>query len=504
MAAFTYVALSRDGKQKKGVRDADSARAVRQMLREQSLMPMEVAPAAHSESRNEVSSGFSFGRPSLKVADLALITRQLATLVQAGIPLEEALGTVAKQSDKARINGILMAVRAKVLEGYTLADALAAHSILTVGDLLDLPPEALGVDGVISPAEQEQVHTALSRALDDGLRQFDSAAANDWPTLRAQLLGPLDDTGRKLLIAAIGLDEPVQPRQALLQVLGAAHLDDSLDHIRTTLMQCGTGLMRRIEQEIDREFDAFDGVLHAPHAGLGSGISIITKATGDPELGLRLVAFCLPHRCHLHRGFLHGVTPRRFRELLRTLPQLVPQHRLPMAVDEIMSRLADRNAEVPRGVLLHVLRSELRTAIELDGDTGEVAVPDPLTPAARLIEILEDTGEAASLPDLVFAYRERFRFASGQRLMRHLSSNSAFLRIGVDLWALRQWHEQELQDCAELVENIARRISIAESRQKRTATRGGRVGRAHLMARAGPAPSRPTRPHARPRRSLRR
>lgn len=347
----------------------------------------------------------------------------------------------------------------------TLADALAAHSILTVGDLLDLPPEALGVDGVISPAEQEQVHTALSRALDDGLRQFDSAAANDWPTLRAQLLGPLDDTGRKLLIAAIGLDEPVQPRQALLQVLGAAHLDDSLDHIRTTLMQCGTGLMRRIEQEIDREFDAFDGVLHAPHAGLGSVISIITKATGDPELGLRLVAFCLPHRCHLHRGFLHGVTPRRFRELLRTLPQLVPQHRLPMAVDEIMSRLADRNAEVPRGVLLHVLRSELRTAIELDGDTGEVAVPDPLTPAARLIEILEDTGEAASLPDLVFAYRERFRFASGQRLMRHLSSNSAFLRIGVDLWALRQWHEQELQDCAELVENIARRISIAESRQ---------------------------------------
>ena len=124
MAAFTYVALSRDGKQKKGVLDADSARAVRQMLREQSLMPMEVAPAAHSESRNEVSSGFSFGRPSLKVADLALITRQLATLVQAGIPLEEALGTVAKQSDKARINGILMAVRAKVLEGYTLADAL--------------------------------------------------------------------------------------------------------------------------------------------------------------------------------------------------------------------------------------------------------------------------------------------------------------------------------------------------------------------------------------------
>jgi len=49
----------------------------------------------------------------------------MATLVQAGIPLEEALGTVAKQSEKARVNGILLAVRAKVLEGYTLADAMS-------------------------------------------------------------------------------------------------------------------------------------------------------------------------------------------------------------------------------------------------------------------------------------------------------------------------------------------------------------------------------------------
>ncbi|MGB5324434.1 MAG: type II secretion system inner membrane protein GspF, partial [Pseudomonadales bacterium] len=89
------------------------------------LMPMEVEPAAQNESRAAIAGGgFSFGRPSLKVADLALITRQLSTLVQAAIPLEEALGTVARQSEKARISGILSAVRARVLEGFTLADAL--------------------------------------------------------------------------------------------------------------------------------------------------------------------------------------------------------------------------------------------------------------------------------------------------------------------------------------------------------------------------------------------
>ena len=124
MAAFSYTAVDRAGKQQKGILDADSARHVRSLLREQALMPLAVAPAAQSENKQSISA-FDFRRPSLNVADLALITRQMATLIQAGIPLEEGLATVAKQSDKARVNGILLAVRAKVLEGYTLADAMA-------------------------------------------------------------------------------------------------------------------------------------------------------------------------------------------------------------------------------------------------------------------------------------------------------------------------------------------------------------------------------------------
>lgn len=82
MAAFSYKALDASGKQQKGVLDADSARQVRQQLREQGLMPLEIAPAGQSDEKQKPGSvGFSFRRPSLNTADLALITRQMATLV---------------------------------------------------------------------------------------------------------------------------------------------------------------------------------------------------------------------------------------------------------------------------------------------------------------------------------------------------------------------------------------------------------------------------------------
>ncbi|MGK0205695.1 MAG: hypothetical protein ACI9S9_004786, partial [Planctomycetota bacterium] len=330
--------------------------------------------------------------------------------------------------------------------GENLTDGLAARSLFTVGDALELSSDALREGGAITPEEEAILQAALRRALADGLRQFDQSTSNDWPTLRAQLLGPLDDTGRRLMIAAIGIEEPIQARPALLQLLGKSQLDESLHHIRTTLMEHSSGLMRRMHDELEREFDAFDGVLYPDHAAAGSVASIVAEGCDDPELGLRLLAFCLPHRCHMHRSALHGVAPSVFRNLVRTLPQLVPQHRLPLPVDTLLIQLSDRECEVPRGVLIHVLRSELRIAVELDDGLGEVAVPDPRTPAARLAEMLTEIGQPTTLIDLVFAYRERYRFASEQRLLRHLSSSNAFVRIAHDTWSLRQWHDQALAE----------------------------------------------------------
>ncbi len=123
MPAFDYIALNPAGRKVQGIMEADSARSIRQQLREKSLVPLEV-----SEARQQASSTPFFNklqnRQSLPIAELSLVTRQLATLLQAGMPLETCLQAVAQQSERVGTRRIVLAVRAKVREGHSLADSL--------------------------------------------------------------------------------------------------------------------------------------------------------------------------------------------------------------------------------------------------------------------------------------------------------------------------------------------------------------------------------------------
>lgn len=122
MAAYDYRALDAQGKTRSGVIEADSTRLARAQLRERGLTPLQL-----EESRQRLHAGGQFGwlTRGLPAKSLALVTRQLATLIQAGLPLEEALQAIAQQSDDARIKSVILAVRARVLEGHSLAQSLA-------------------------------------------------------------------------------------------------------------------------------------------------------------------------------------------------------------------------------------------------------------------------------------------------------------------------------------------------------------------------------------------
>lgn len=126
MTAYQYTALDKKGKRVKGVLEADSPRLVREQLREKSLTPLTVDAVSGKPKTLEAkkATGFRFLRKKVSAADLSLITRQMATLLQAGIPVDEVLTGVAEQTEKDHIRRILLGVRAKVLEGYGLARAM--------------------------------------------------------------------------------------------------------------------------------------------------------------------------------------------------------------------------------------------------------------------------------------------------------------------------------------------------------------------------------------------
>ncbi|MDX1697371.1 MAG: type II secretion system inner membrane protein GspF [Thiohalobacterales bacterium] len=123
MGAFEYTVLDPSGREKKGVMEGDAPRQVRQLLREQGLVPLEVQEVAQRETR--ARKGFALFRRGVSATDLALITRQLATLVRAGLPLEECLRAASQQTDRPRLKSMLLAVRSRVMEGHTLATGLS-------------------------------------------------------------------------------------------------------------------------------------------------------------------------------------------------------------------------------------------------------------------------------------------------------------------------------------------------------------------------------------------
>ena len=124
MPAYEYSALDDAGRQKKGVIEGDSPKTARQTLRSQGLAPLDIRPIAQKDSSGKKQSLFSFSK-GMKSSELALFTRQLATLLQSGTPLEEALRTTAKQSEKGRVTRTILGVRSKVTEGHSLENGLA-------------------------------------------------------------------------------------------------------------------------------------------------------------------------------------------------------------------------------------------------------------------------------------------------------------------------------------------------------------------------------------------
>ncbi len=123
MAAFEYIALDEAGRTRQGVLTGDSARQVRSRLRTLGLYPVEV----HGVREQAVTpAGLNRAR-RISAAALALLTRQLATLLRAGMPLDEALRALGAQTAARRLQAVLADVRARITEGASLDEAMSVY-----------------------------------------------------------------------------------------------------------------------------------------------------------------------------------------------------------------------------------------------------------------------------------------------------------------------------------------------------------------------------------------
>jgi len=121
MATFQYKALTTTGTTEKGNLDGDSSRHVRQQLRDKGLTPLEVNSLATKRTDTIKSKWL---KPKILTTDLTLLTRQLYTLLEAGMPLTESLKAVSEQSESKVVQKFLSQVHSRVIEGHSLAQAM--------------------------------------------------------------------------------------------------------------------------------------------------------------------------------------------------------------------------------------------------------------------------------------------------------------------------------------------------------------------------------------------
>ncbi len=128
MPVYQYVGVNAGGKKAKGVFDAESPRALRDGLRAKGVF---VTSFTEGASKDVAKSGeVSFQLPWAKgfnLRDISVMTRQLATLVRAGIPLVESLNALVEQTEKPALQHIISDVRQRVSEGQALAKSMAEH-----------------------------------------------------------------------------------------------------------------------------------------------------------------------------------------------------------------------------------------------------------------------------------------------------------------------------------------------------------------------------------------
>ncbi len=179
MPIYAYTGLTARGRTVTGVIDADSPKGARLSLRRTGIFPTAISEERATQTASPVgtTSGLTRRFERVPARELALLTRQLATLTRAGLPLVECLGTLIEQMEHAPLKRVLSHVRQQVREGRSLADALQAHPRVF---------SSIYINMVHAGEESGTLETVLARLAD-----YSEAQARLLRTVQSALTYPL-------------------------------------------------------------------------------------------------------------------------------------------------------------------------------------------------------------------------------------------------------------------------------------------------------------------------
>jgi hypothetical protein len=353
--------------------------------------------------------------------------------------------------------------------------ALRRHGIVTIADYLAAGTDGLsGLDGVgprtvalVDRAIAEQFRVLCSPPTDPPME--------DWiDELRNHLTGP----ALALLDAVVGRQRRATDvaTAAIALRLDPETVEEAAIAIRTALAKVAPSGQREFEADIDAEIRRQDGIIALVRIDPRSRLGTRLRQPGVRSWLLRLAAVMAPGQRTIECQRLLGIGYVRYRKLRDAVARDLTAGRSNQSLPAIRARLglaADED-----GILLHVLERHARLRLRFTGERGEILVRCHRNRRARLEQIIEEAGRPLSLPDLAFAYQDRFGGCCRKKLRDCLYRSGTFLQLAPDVFDLRTHH----LDSLELLRPFAERLSAAVAR------RGGRIEVDALVAagRIGP------------------
>jgi hypothetical protein len=343
---------------------------------------------------------------------------------------------------------------------------LASLSIATVSDLLRCGGQAVAALGRVGV---DILRTELERLVRLGDERFRDPLQDHGSGFRAfldRILAACDSTQRKLLRHRLGIGCRALPRW---QLAARLQIDEEQlgadEHALAQHLRGAIGwILDRLRVEVREELRAFEGLVISERLASGTLLHAGSRSTGDPDLPLRLAAFCFPDEFHFHDGFLVELDAAELEGLRERLRRATRSRLLPLPVETLRAQLEEAGLRAPRELVLRILRDDLRRAVRIDPARGEVVTPRAVSIGDRLQHILEEHAEPMPLDDVSFHYRDRHRRSNRNVLRDRLRQDSRFLEVGRDRWSLRDRHLDELEMARIEAERISASIRIAGGR----------------------------------------